>query len=56
MLGNPPSAGAAKSGADPAGFAPSDLDLARLIDAWPRLPESVRRAILALVASGRPVE
>jgi hypothetical protein len=26
-----------------------DPDLARLLDAWPRLPEPIRRAILALV-------
>jgi hypothetical protein len=28
-----------------------DADLARLVNAWPSLPEPIRRAILALVAS-----
>ncbi len=30
-----------------------DPDLARVIDAWPELPEAIRRAMLALVESGR---
>jgi hypothetical protein len=30
-----------------------DADLARVVDAWPRLPENVRRAILALAEGGR---
>ena len=51
-LGNQPSSGAAKSGAVSAASAPSDPDLARLIDAWPTLPGPVRRAVLALVNSG----
>jgi hypothetical protein len=29
----------------------SDPDLARVIDAWPVLPEAIRRAVLALVGS-----
>jgi hypothetical protein len=29
----------------------SDTDLARLLDAWPKLPLLIRRAILALVES-----
>jgi hypothetical protein len=43
-LGNPPPASAAQSGAVLA-----DPNLARLIDAWPTLPEPICRAILALV-------
>jgi hypothetical protein len=31
----------------------SEADLARVIDAWPHLPENVRRAILALAEGGR---
>jgi hypothetical protein len=30
-----------------------DRDLVRLVDAWPALPEAIRRAILALVESSR---
>jgi hypothetical protein len=39
--------GAAKSGADSLHFALSDPDLAKLLDAWPKLPEAIRRAIIA---------
>jgi hypothetical protein len=28
-----------------------DRDLQRILDAWPTLPEPIRRAILAMVAS-----
>jgi hypothetical protein len=45
-LGNLTSASAAKSGA-------VDSDLGRIADAWPTLPEPIRRAILALVESVR---
>jgi hypothetical protein len=33
----------------------SEIDnaLARIIDAWPTLPEAIRRAMLALAESGR---
>ena len=31
----------------------NDRDLARIVDAWPSLPEPIRRAMLALVESGR---
>jgi hypothetical protein len=31
----------------------NDPELARLVDAWPALPEPIRLAILALVESGR---
>jgi hypothetical protein len=31
----------------------TDPDLARILDAWPTLPAPIRRAILALVESGR---
>jgi hypothetical protein len=33
----------------PAG--PADADLARVVGAWPALPEAIRRAVLALVAT-----
>ena len=29
-----------------------DPTLARIVDAWPKLPEAIRRAMLALVESG----
>jgi hypothetical protein len=32
---------------------PLDPDLSRVAAAWPALPEPIRRAILALVESGR---
>jgi hypothetical protein len=32
---------------------PLDPDLSRVAGAWPALPELIRRAILALVESGR---
>jgi hypothetical protein len=38
----------AESGALGARNDPLDTDLARIIDAWPRLPASVRRTILKL--------
>jgi hypothetical protein len=50
-LGNPPSGSAAKSGAASAKSAPADLDLARVLDAWPRLPPHIRAAVLALVGA-----
>jgi hypothetical protein len=28
---------------------PADADLARVVEAWPSLPEAIRRAVLALV-------
>ena len=31
--------------------APSDPDLARLIEAWPALPEAIKAGILAMVAA-----
>jgi hypothetical protein len=30
---------------------PADSDLARVVEAWPGLPEAIRRAVLALVSS-----
>lgn len=39
----------AESGALGAQNAPADPDLARVVAAWPRLPEPMRRAILALI-------
>jgi hypothetical protein len=32
--------------------APADPALARLVEAWPRLPEHIRAAVLALVGAG----
>jgi hypothetical protein len=29
-----------------------DPDLVRIIDAWPALPEPIRRAMLALISAG----
>jgi hypothetical protein len=40
--------GAAQSGAVPPGFTPSDPDLARLFHVWPRLPDSIKTAIMVL--------
>ena len=31
----------------------TDTDLARVVGAWPDLPETIRRAILALVGTAR---
>jgi hypothetical protein len=45
-LGESPLPGAAQSGA-------VDADLARVVVAWPDLPDVIRRAMLALIASGR---
>ena len=44
----------AKSGALAAREAPSDPDLAELIDAWPTLPEAIRAGILAMVRAISP--
>jgi len=33
---------------------PLDPDLARILDAWPNLPEPIRAAMLAMVASACP--
>jgi hypothetical protein len=33
--------------------APTDPDLARVLDAWPTLPPHIRAAVLALVAAAR---
>jgi hypothetical protein len=30
-----------------------DPDLARVVDAWPLLPAVIRRAVLALIESGK---
>jgi len=43
--------GGAKSGALDTQKLPSDPNLARIIDAWPALPEPIRTAILALVGT-----
>jgi hypothetical protein len=34
---------------DPASVVPIDPRLARILDAWPTLPEPIRRAMLALI-------
>jgi hypothetical protein len=44
----------AKSGAIKVGPLP-DTDLARVLDAWPTLPEPIRRAVLALVETSSQV-
>jgi hypothetical protein len=44
--------GGAESGAVDARNAPIDAELARLIDAWPKLPEATREDILALAQAG----
>ena len=50
-LGNPPSGSAAQSGAVAAESPPADPDLARVLDAWHRLPQHIRAAVLALVGA-----
>jgi hypothetical protein len=50
----PATAGGAKSGALADNFTCMDPDRQRLIDAWPTLPESIRRAILALIGTALP--
>ena len=47
-LGNPPKSSGADSGAESAETAPIDPDLAKLIDAWPDLPDAVRKGIVAM--------
>jgi hypothetical protein len=47
-LGNPPTVGAAKSGAVETG---GDADLARVVAVWSDLPEPIRRAVLAMIAA-----
>jgi hypothetical protein len=42
----------AKSGALEADFRPLDPALAQIVDAWPNLPEAIRKAMLALAESG----
>jgi len=45
-----PEQGGAESGA----LTIADAELARLVAAWPTLPEPIRRAVLALVNSATP--
>jgi hypothetical protein len=47
-----PSRSAAKSGAVETNATPIDADLARVMAAWPALPEPIRRAVLALIDAG----
>jgi hypothetical protein len=35
-------------------LAKTDPDLARILDAWPKLPAHIRAAVLALVATAAP--
>ena len=42
-------AGGAKSGAVSPDRSATDADLARIVAAWPTLPEPIRRAVLALI-------
>jgi len=35
---------------------PTDPELARLVEAWPKLPEAIRRGILAMVESSLPAQ
>jgi hypothetical protein len=51
---DPAAAGGAKSGALADRFTFRDPDLQRLIDAWPTLPEPIRRAMLALIGTALP--
>ena len=44
-------AGAAATGREP--VRETDLDLARVIDAWPVLPAHIRAAVLALIGTAR---
>jgi hypothetical protein len=44
------SSGGAESGAVGADSGPIDPDLAVIIDAWPTLPEAVRRKVVEMVA------
>jgi hypothetical protein len=56
-LGKKTSDGDAESGARPDGDGlptSTDPDLARLVAAWPMLPEPIRRAVLALIDSVHP--
>jgi hypothetical protein len=48
-LGNEPASSAAKSAAFPPGL---PADLARVVEAWPRLPAAVRRRIVELAERG----
>jgi hypothetical protein len=44
--------GVCTGGHEPA--APADPDLARVVAAWPDLPDAIKRAVVALVDSTRP--
>jgi hypothetical protein len=48
-------AGGAESGAVSSDSSSIDPDLARIVATWPTLSESIRRAVLALVATALPV-
>jgi hypothetical protein len=50
--GEPPARLAPQLAPAPAA-SPVDPDLVRVVDAWPSLPEPIRRAVLALVESSR---
>ena len=42
------------SGAATGAVTPTDPELARVVEAWPTLPEPLRRAVLALVGTADP--
>jgi hypothetical protein len=50
-LQDPTTLRGAKSGALSKQTASNDCDLSRVIEAWPRLPGPIRRAVLALIGS-----
>jgi hypothetical protein len=47
-----PTTAPASTPADPPAVAATDPDLARIVAAWPTLPEAIRRAMLALLGLG----
>ncbi len=52
-LQNEPNRGGALSGAESDVSDDFDADLRKVIDAWPRLPEAVRRNIVAMVEASQ---
>ena len=55
-LQDSPKSGGAESGADPAKTDLIEPDLAKVIEAWPDLPEAITTAILALVQSSQQTQ
>jgi hypothetical protein len=52
-LGETPKSGGALSGAESGISGDSDADLQQVIDVWPTLPETVRKAIVAMVEASQ---